>query len=103
MIKASFKRRGGALYGFRVCGHSGYADEGADIVCAAVSAMTMYTVNLLGETFGLLIELGVDDSGADIELSLKQESDIGDKIIGAFKAELEALSQEYPQNILVKE
>lgn len=103
MINVSFSRRGKAYCGFRVSGHSGYAEAGADIVCAAVSAMTMLTVNLLAEAFGLDTELEVDEENADISLSLKQQSDIGDKIISAFKAELDGLAEEYPQNILVKE
>ena len=103
MIKASFSRRGGAYSGFRVCGHSGYATAGDDIVCAAVSAMTMLTVNLLTEAFGLDCELKVDEESADIALSLKQQSDVGDKIISTLKQELVCLAEEYPQNILVKE
>lgn len=103
MIKASFSRRGGAYSGFRVGGHSGYAAAGDDIVCAAVSAMTMLTVNLLIETFALDCELKVDEENADIALSLRQQSETGDKIISALKAELVGLAEEYPQNILVKE
>ena len=40
MTKVVFLRRRGQLVGFEATGHSGYADEGSDIVCAAVSAVT---------------------------------------------------------------
>ena len=34
-----FKRSDGALIGYQAQGHTGYAHAGADIVCAAVSAV----------------------------------------------------------------
>ncbi len=36
--------------GFRVEGHAGYADSGSDIICAAVSALVINTINSI-ETF----------------------------------------------------
>lgn len=35
----------GKITAFRVKGHAGYADRGEDIVCAAISAITVGTVN----------------------------------------------------------
>ena len=37
----------GRLCGFTVLGHTGYAPEGEDIVCAGVSALTQTAVNAL--------------------------------------------------------
>ncbi len=102
MVKASFSGRGEALNGFRVCGDSGYADAGQDIVCAAVSAMTMYTVNLI-DSLGIPYDVTVDEENAAVALSLAADAEIGSKILVAFKNELVALTEEYPQNILVKE
>lgn len=47
MIHAAFFVKNGRQAGFTVSGHSGLADPGADILCAAVSAMTMLVVNTL--------------------------------------------------------
>ena len=33
------------IYGFRLNGHSGFAECGSDIVCSAVSALVLNTVN----------------------------------------------------------
>jgi len=33
------------IYGFTISGHADYADEGKDIVCSAVSALSINTVN----------------------------------------------------------
>jgi hypothetical protein len=35
----------GSIKGFKVEGHSGYADAGSDIVCAAVSMLVINTMN----------------------------------------------------------
>ena len=40
-----FRNRLGEILGFRLTGHSGYAEEGSDIVCSAVSILTINTVN----------------------------------------------------------
>ncbi len=103
MISASFSERGGVLCGFRICGHSGYAEAGGDIVCAAVSAMTMLTVNMLADTFGLKCGLEEDAAGTEISFRLEEPSELGGKALSAFRNELLNLSREYPQNILVKE
>lgn len=39
MIRVSVRRRGEAFASIRVEGHSGYAESGLDIICAAVSAL----------------------------------------------------------------
>ncbi len=47
MIKAAFYTRNGHYIGFSVTGHAGFDEEGHDIVCASVSALTENTVNSL--------------------------------------------------------
>ncbi len=39
MTKIEFFDQGGRIAGFRCQGHSGYAEAGTDIVCAAVTAV----------------------------------------------------------------
>ena len=43
------KTRNGEYKGFTCIGHSGYADEGEDIVCAAVSVLVINAINSLEE------------------------------------------------------
>ena len=45
MIRAQALYRHGQYRGFRIEGHAGYAELGEDIVCAAVSALVINTVN----------------------------------------------------------
>ena len=41
MTKVTIFKQQGLYKGFEVSGHSGYADAGEDIVCAAISALTI--------------------------------------------------------------
>ncbi|MFO7319522.1 MAG: ribosomal-processing cysteine protease Prp [Limnochordia bacterium] len=56
MVRVTLHRRreAGDLVGFDALGHTGYAEHGSDIVCAAVSALTTVTV------LGLQARLGLD-------------------------------------------
>lgn len=40
MTTVTIRHQGGKIVGFSAKGHTGYAEEGEDIVCAAVSAIT---------------------------------------------------------------
>lgn len=40
-----FRNSSEDIYGFRLKGHSDYAEEGSDIVCSAVSVLTVNTIN----------------------------------------------------------
>ena len=42
-----WKRSDGALIGYTANGHSGYAEAGADIVCAAISVLVINTMNAI--------------------------------------------------------
>lgn len=53
--------RDGALRGFRAAGHAGFAERGADIVCAAVSALTEVTVLGLQARLGLEPAVEMDE------------------------------------------
>ena len=50
--------------GFKALGHAGYAEEGEDIVCAAISILTINTMNAI-ETF------------TDADVSLEMDEEIG--------------------------
>ena len=47
MITITVKKRKDSYIEFRSSGHAGYAQSGQDIVCAAVSALIITTVNSL--------------------------------------------------------
>ena len=40
-----YKNSGDDIFGFRISGHAGYDRYGRDIICAAVSALSINTIN----------------------------------------------------------
>jgi len=70
MTEITFYRNSdGDLTGFRADGHAGYADEGEDIVCAAISALVTNTVNSIEAFTDDEPDLDIDEEEAYIDLS----------------------------------
>lgn len=61
MIKATFYKSGGCFRGFEISGHSGYGEEGNDIICASVSSAAYMTVNTITDVIGQEAEITVED------------------------------------------
>lgn len=71
MTKVTFFRRDGVFYGFEETGHAGYAESGEDILCAALSSMTMLVVNTIEISFAGDVEYDIDDKSAKIRVESK--------------------------------
>ena len=71
MTKIIFFRSGGVFYGFEEQGHTGYASEGEDILCSALSAMTMLIINTVELAYASNIEYTVDDDNTRIVVRSK--------------------------------
>ena len=72
MTKVTFSSQGGKLLSVDILGHAGYAEEGEDIVCAAVSSAVMLTHALLLDVQGIPIDTLVEDDGAHIRITLRR-------------------------------
>ena len=103
----AFKRRSdGALIGYQAEGHSGYAYAGADIVCAAVSALTQSTLNGLKNVLRAPVMFDQDDDGAFIEASLTPEASEAEiqqaqLLLVTLEQGLQAIQREYPRNLRI--
>ena len=71
MTKFVFYKRNGVFYKFTEHGHTGFGDEGNDVLCAAVSAMTMLVMNILEVSIASSIDYKIDEENTDIELVAK--------------------------------
>ena len=76
--------------------------KGEDIVCAAVSSMTMLVANTI-EALGYECDIEEDKKKPYIKFRLKNTDDISQKIINTFREELKELQRGYPENIQVIE
>ena len=77
MINITVKKRNGSYLDFLSRGHAGYAEEGQDIVCAAVSALIITTVNSLDEFTDEKIEVGEDDGYVSIHFKTNPNTERG--------------------------
>ena len=96
MIRAVFAKEG-----FTLSGHAGYADAGADIVCAAVSAMANLVCNA-AEAFGAQAEIRAEEEGAKLSYRLTGRCEEAEKLLAVFREELRELEHQYPKNIRVE-
>ncbi len=106
MTKAVFYTHSGAYTGFRVCGHSGYAKKGQDIVCAAVSSACEMSLNILDTLGASRFSYKIEEEGAVISASLeKMEGELGracQTVFLAFENKLTMLAEAYPQYVTVQ-
>ncbi|MBQ7336790.1 MAG: ribosomal-processing cysteine protease Prp [Clostridia bacterium] len=71
MTKIVFFRSGGVFYGFEEQGHAGYGEAGDDILCAAISSMTMFLINTIEVAYASKVDYSIDDGAARIRVCAK--------------------------------
>lgn len=71
MTKIVFFRSGGSFYGFEETGHTGYGEAGEDVLCAALSAMTMLIVNTIEVAYASDVEYDVNEGATKIKVRAK--------------------------------
>ncbi|MBQ3566489.1 MAG: ribosomal-processing cysteine protease Prp [Oscillospiraceae bacterium] len=101
MTIAEFYRKNGELTGFKVKGHSGYAKQGSDIVCASVSSAVMLTANLITEIFGY----NADVSAVGDTVALKTYVSCDETLQRLYKGlvlQLEEIASEFEGNLKVQ-
>ena len=106
MIKAEFFDREGRITGFSVSGHSGYAEAGADVVCAAVSAAVTFADATIRDVLGESAQTKVDDGNAAVTLTLPAKCDNEEAVqavLTGMMLTLGALRDDYPDYIEVME
>ena len=104
MITAVLFREGNNLTGCRIEGHSGWADAGHDIVCAAVSILGCTCVNALESVCGVIPEITEynEEKGAlafELPDMTEADNEKAQILMGALRQGLDDLSAEYPQNV----
>lgn len=98
MIHAEFFKRGKVLLGFRISGHSGMAEAGADIVCAAVSSAAYMAANTITD----IVKANADVSVKDGFMSLKiptAESTSCRVVLEGFHVYMVSLQKQYSNYI----
>jgi len=108
MTTAEFALDGSRVTGFTIKDHSGLADAGEDILCAAVTSAVRLTECAVNDVLGLGAAVKVDEQRASVSLKLPRnlegEADsVCQTLLTALMVYLVQLQEEYPENIIVME
>lgn len=76
MIKARFVRKNDRIISFNIEGHSGYSEYGSDIVCSAVTAVSLSIGDGILEILNLNPTYEMKDGFLNMNLSNLNENDL---------------------------
>ena len=106
MTRCEFFTEGDRINGFSVSGHSGYAEAGADIVCAAVSAVVTMAEATINDVCGAKAKVRVKDEQARVTLMLPTSCDEEESVqavLAGMMLTLCSMRDDYPDYIEVLE
>ncbi len=106
MTKCEFFTEDDRITGFSVSGHSGYAEAGQDIVCAAISAIVTMAEATINDVCGAKAKVRVKEEGARVTLTLPAACDEEESVQAVLAGMLLTLCNmrdEYPDFIEVLE
>ena len=105
MTRCEFFTENERITGFSVSGHSGYAEAGSDIVCAAVSAVVTMAEATINDVCGARAKVRVKD-GEDNRITLTlpascEEEDSVQAALAGMMMTLASYRDDYPDYIEV--
>ena len=108
MTTVTFLTEESRIIGFEVSGHSGYADAGEDIVCAAITSAVRLVEATVNDVMGLCAAVKVNEREASIALRLpgglaSDAESTCQNLLTGLMVYLAQLHDEYPDNIEVME
>ena len=104
MTRISVYRKGKSIVKYVVKGHTGYKEAGADIVCSAVSAIAIHTLNGLTDIVKIPVGYEVDDAYLEcivpdnISEEERKQSDI---LLEAMYLTFKNLEEQYKEYITI--
>ena len=106
MTRCEFFTEDDRITGFSVSGHSGYAEAGQDIVCAAISAVVTMAEATINEVCGAKAKVRVKEEDARITLTLPASCDEEESVqavLSGMMLTLCSMRDDYPDYIEVLE
>lgn len=101
MTRIKFLFSENSCIGFEISGHSDYADEGEDIVCAAISSAALLTANTITEIIGVDADAKADDDGYLKFVVSASDAENCKNLFAGLELHLSELSKQYPHNMKV--
>ena len=94
------------ITGFSVSGHSGYAESGSDIICAAITAIVTMAEATINDVCGAKAKVRVKEEDARITLTLPTSCDEEESVqavLAGMMLTLCSMRDDYPDYIEVLE
>ena len=105
MTKVEIFRKNGNIIGYKASGHSGYSEQGSDIICSAISTSLQMTLIGIQEVLKLKVDFKINDGFLDVDLkniSLDKLTQIN-ILTEAMAMFLRELTKQYPKYIRLVE
>ena len=91
-----FKNAENMITGFKMLGHANYSEKGSDIVCAAVSALVINTINSIEHFTSDTFDINKDEDKGLIEFHmLGPISSHGNLLLNSLAYGLQGIVEEY--------
>ena len=106
MTRCEFFTENDRITGFSVSGHSGYAEAGADIVCAAITAIVRMAEATINDVCGAKAKVRVKEEDARITLTLPtscDEEETVQAVLAGMMLTLLSIQEDHPDYIEVLE
>ncbi|MDO4297227.1 MAG: ribosomal-processing cysteine protease Prp [Lachnospiraceae bacterium] len=101
MIRFAVSRSDGHYTGFTCEGHAGFGEEGQDIVCSAVSALTINTVNSIEALTEDGFEVVQSEDGGYLKLTLTDvPSDSTTLLMDSLVLGIQNISESYGEDYI---
>ena len=107
MTRIEFFNPAGRIEGFCCSGHSGFGEEGTDIVCAIVSTAVNQAVTTITDVLGVKAKVKVNEAEARITLRLpvscEEDEETVQAVLTGMMLTLCSARDDYPDYIEVME
>lgn len=105
MTKVEIFRKNGNIIGYKASGHSGYSEQGSDIICSAISTSLQMTLIGIQEILKLRVDFKINDGFLDVDLkNISQDKLTQTNILTeAMAIFLKELTKQYPKYIRLVE
>ncbi len=98
------------VFGYKkvsISGHSGYADEGSDIVCAYISSAVELVMFILIDEFSADVETNINPEKAFVGLAVspteknKEKASVISCCLGGFANQMKEFSKQFPKFVSI--
>ena len=106
MTRCEFFTAEDRITGFSVSGHSGYAEAGSDVICAAITAIVTMAEATINDVCGAKAKVRVKEEDARISLTLPTSCDEEESVqavLAGMLLTLCSMRDDYPEYIEVLE